>query len=181
MRNEFEWKWDKWRIRQIMKKNRKQGVTKIDLFLDFDGVINVFLLPGTEKYEEKAKQEVFEFADRACVKRVSDLCLEKDCRIIISSSWRFAGLDYCRDYLYKAGMDERVEIADVTESDAFRARDEEIMDYLLSHQDFAGFLIFDDGRMPNLPEYEILTDPTVGYDESQDQKARAMIEAMLKG
>jgi len=77
MRNEFEWKWDKWRIRQIMKKNRKQGVTKIDLFLDFDGVINVFLLPGTEKYEEKAKQEVFEFADKDCVKRVSDLCLEK--------------------------------------------------------------------------------------------------------
>ena len=164
-RTPLEWYYDLKKLYRIM--HTKKETEKYYLFLDFDGVINLFYLPGTAKYEEKRNMDEFEFYDRDCVARLNELCHAFPIFIVISSSWRYAGLDYCIDYLVKAGLDPAIPVVDITDMDLMRPREEEILDYLFRHPDFDGFLIFDDGDMPHLEKFHVLTDPIQGFDEER--------------
>lgn len=164
----------------LMKNNKNQIKEKIYLFLDFDGVINVFLQPGTQQYEKALRENQFEFADRECIKRLNDLCLEYPIEIVISSSWRYSGIEYCRDYLMRYGLSREVTFAGSTSTETIQPRQLDIINYLFGHQDFWGFLILDDIFMPEFKEYAILIDPLKGYDIKTDKLARSLCSRILK-
>ncbi|MBR2067020.1 MAG: hypothetical protein IJ875_01995, partial [Solobacterium sp.] len=115
------------RINIVRKINKRKG--KIYLFLDFDGVINIL-----GNLEDLENEEEYDFCDAKAVKRISDLCLNFDIDIIISSSWRFSGLDFCREYLVQHGLDEKVRVSDVTQSVSLMSREEDILQYLYEHE-----------------------------------------------
>lgn len=176
-KSKFEWYRDHMRLRHIMRHTKKE---KIYLFLDFDGVINVFYLEGTPEYEEKIKIEEFEFFDRDCVERLNEICHAYPIEIVLSTSWRYAGIDYCRDYLHKAGLDEDIPIVGVTEEEFYKPRQEEITDYLFAHPDFTGFLILDDGNMKDLTDYLVLTCPIIGLNEEKKEEAHLKLQTFMR-
>ncbi len=161
---------------QTMAENRQKGIHKYYLFLDFDGVINVFYLPGTPEYEEMVKMEEFEFADRRCVARLQALCRDYPIEVIISSSWRFSGLKNCIEYLRKAGLSEDTPIVDVTQGEKWQTRESDIHQYLYEHPDFSGYIVFDDMRMPHIPGHMVQTDPLKGWDAERDAYARTLLD-----
>lgn len=165
------------KIHAIMKENQKKGIEHYYLFLDFDGVINVFIDPDNENAEKIMKQRAaeFDFADRDCVKRLDDLLRDYPIDVVISSSWRWNGLDYCIDYLKKAGLQETDKIIGSTKIEYNVPRQQEIADYLLEHPDFSGFLIFDDIPMPEYQAEWVETHPYQGYDKERDSYARKLI------
>lgn len=174
-RTEAQWLLDHKTVNSIMIHNRNAGIRKIYMFLDFDGVVNVFVLPGTKRYEEMQESGNFEFFDRDCVRRLNDFVRDWPVTIVISSSWRFGGLDYCKEYLKDAGLEEHVIFSDTTSLEVDGPREELIMDYLLEHPDFTGFLIFDDIHMSHLLDYLVQTDVLKGWDEECDERARKII------
>ena len=178
-RTEGQWLLDHSMIRSVMVHNRSAGQGKIYLFLDFDGVVNVFAPPGSERYEQAEKTGHFDFFDRDCVARLNAFAADYPVSIVISSSWRYGGLVYCREYLKEAGLGSHVVFCDTTSLEADEPREDLIMDYLLAHQDFAGFLIFDDIHMTHLLDYLVQTDPMKGWDEACDQKARKIIKKFV--
>lgn len=165
-------------LRSIMNSNRKTGEEKIYLFLDFDGVINVFYQEGTPEYKQKVKEslERFDFADRDCVKRLDKLTRDYPVEVIISSSWRFGKLKECKDYLIRAGLKNASAITDTTQTKVFQSREADIEQYLLAHPDFTGFLIFDDMNMPHLKDYLVQTDSFHGWDAERDTFARNLMK-----
>lgn len=175
---EFQWK------KRVLKTewqaflNRRKGKRKVYGFLDFDGVINVFYPPGSPQYERFAKKtgDELNFADPECVARISKLCLDYDIEVIISSSWRYAGIPYCRKYLLKAGLDERVKIGGVTDDGFSGSREIKITDYLFEHPDYGEYLIFDDIDMKHLGSHQLLCKADKGYTEELDQRAREILE-----
>lgn len=166
-------------IQEIISQNKANPDKKIYLFLDFDGVINVFLNPESEEYEQMLKEEVFDFANRGCVKRLSDFCLAYPIEIVIASSWRFSGVDYCRNYLLKYGLDEQVKFAGTTQAEILQRRQQDIALFLVEHPDFSGFLIVDDIPMLEFGENDIVVDPLKGFDENVDTKARLISTRIL--
>lgn len=165
-------------IEYMMRTNFKSGYRKIYLFLDFDGVINVFYMPGTPEYEKKLEEskESFEFADHDAVQRLNALSRDFPISVVISSSWRFGTLKSCTEYLEKAGLSSQVTIAGTTQTDHFQTREEDIQQYLLEHPDFTGFIIFDDGAMPSLSDYLVQTNPLKGWDKERDIYARDILK-----
>lgn len=163
-----------------MSHNRKHRDPVIYMFLDFDGVINVFCEPGSPEYEQAVSTGDFDFANRIIIKRLNKMYHDYPIRIVISSSWRYGGLDYCREYLLKGGMDPDVSFYGTTEIDMYLTRENEIVDYLFEHPDFSGFIVFDDIHMPHLTKYQIETNPMKGWTEEKDQEARKKICGFLK-
>ncbi len=172
--NEKEWLCAHAYLQWIMKKNKILGKKKIYMFLDFDGVINIFYKEGTPEYEALMKSKYFEFADKKCVRRLSDLCLEFDIDVVISSSWRYSGVEYCTQYLREAGLDERVKVVGTTEED-FHSRQEQIYNYLKKHLDFTGFVVIDDIDMTQLARYQVVTDIWEGLTEEKILEAKKIL------
>ena len=165
-------------LEYIQHTNQKKGRNKIYLFLDFDGVINVFYQPGTPAYEKKLQEskDTFDFADRDCVHRLDQLCQDYPVQVIISSSWRFGKLKNCVDYLKHAGLKNTKAVTDTTQTKGFQSREADIEQYLLSHPDYTGFVIFDDMYMPHLKDYLVQTDSFHGWDAERDQYARNIMK-----
>lgn len=166
------------RLERIMHRNQRKGTQKIDLFLDFDGVINVFYREGTPEYEKKYKEAVqtMNFADQDCVHRLDRFCQDYPVQVIISSSWRLGSLQNCIDYLKDAGLKNETAITDTTQTEVFQSRQEDISQYLIQHRDYSGFLIFDDLDMPELGKYLVHTDPYQGWNEERDAFARNIVK-----
>ena len=177
MKSEAEWKADHEKLQAIMRANRRNE--KYYLFLDFDGVINVFYLEGTPEYEEVSKRASFDFSDHHCVGRLDRLCHDYPLHIVISSSWRFSGPQYCEDYLRLGGLSEDIHVEDVTNIVSMQPREEDITEYLFAHPDFSGFLILDDMNMPHLADYHVKTNPLQGYTEERDALARKIIQNFM--
>lgn len=168
------------KAKRIVEDNRRNGLVHYCLFLDFDGVINVFYQPGTKKYEEmkrKPKDE-FSFADRDCIERINQLLKDFPMDMVISSSWRFGGLKSCVEYLEKAGFTQKQKAIGITETDEFRPRQIEISDYLISHPVYSGFLILDDMPMPEFKNELVQTNCFQGYDAEKDIFARNLLKKM---
>ena len=73
------------------------------IFLDIDGVLNCQLF-----YDKRGKSEsIIEHPDnQICKERVAwlnKLCEDVDASVVISSTWRHSGLEYCRGVLQRAG------------------------------------------------------------------------------
>ncbi len=179
MFSEAQWYLKYRRMQHIMKKNRAAGNRTIYMFLDFDGVINVFCLEGTPEYEEIISKGTFDFVRPYCIEHLNAFLRDYDVRFVISSSWRYAGADYCMDYLRSHGLDPSVTLDGMTEIDIDKPRDEEIINYLMDKDDYAGIIIFDDGRMPHLNEYLVLTHPLIGWDEEADIRAREIADSFM--
>lgn len=84
------------------------------IFLDIDGVLNCQIF-----YEKRGQSEsIIEHPqNQICTERVgwlNNLCSETESAVVISSTWRHSGLEYCKDVLQKAGA--TFEIIDITPS-----------------------------------------------------------------
>ncbi len=175
--SDVEWKERLDKIRKILEMNAKNPEAVYYGFLDFDGVINVFLDPNTPEYQEivMEKAKKFQFVDEKCMKRLSDFCLQHSIKIVISSSWRFSGVEYCKKYLLQGGMDERVPVVGTTEMEFSKNREIHITDYLLEHPDFKGFIIFDDLGLPHLSQYLVQCETLRGFDDIKAEEAKKLI------
>ncbi len=72
------------------------------IFLDIDGVLNheAFYKERFEKrYEEGAIGHPYSEIDPKSVANLNNLIKDTDAKIVISSTWRHSGLDYCKDVL----------------------------------------------------------------------------------
>lgn len=175
IRNIMSWYKITQQLQAIAHTNAKDG--KIYAFLDMDGVVNVFFPEGTPEYAYRLEHQNDEMcmADRAGVKRLSKLFMQNDIYVVISSTWRLDGIDFCRTYLEKAGMDKRVHIVDGTPYMPQSSREMEIVTYLLEHQNFKQFIILDDMAMPHLKKHLLHCDCTKGYTEELHQRAERLL------
>ena len=179
-KSKFAWERDLIKLRKIMRQNKNKDGSVIYMFLDFDGVINIFLQEGTPEYEEAVAKKEFDFANRECVERMNRFINDcPDIRVVVSSSWRYAGLPYCQEYLEKAGMDPRIRLDYATDAYTMLPREIHMTDFLFEHPDFRGFIIFDDMKMPNLASYLVRTDCLVGWNEERDAYARKILEKYI--
>lgn len=161
-----------------MHSNRKMGHRKIYLFLDFDGVINVFYPEGTPEYEAMMQPDSgrTNFADPASVHHLDQFIADYPVQVIITSSWRTQSLAWCVAYLKEAGLKNADAIVDTTQAEILQEREKDITEYLLAHPDFCGFLIFDDMKMPDFEDYLIRTDETSGWNDERDRQARNLMK-----
>ncbi len=165
-------------LEMIAEKNMKKGKKKYYLFLDFDGVINIWCKEDDPRFKLKSiKENEFQFADISSVKRLSYLCLKYNLNIVISSSWRFAGVGYCQRYLKKCGLNKNVKVVGVTAQD-FEERQKHITDYLFEHPDFTGYLILDDLDLPYLRNNLVKCETLEGFDEQRAHQAYLMLKHM---
>ena len=73
------------------------------IFLDIDGVLNCQLFYTNRK---KSKSIIKHPQNEICTERIewlNQLCKDVNAKVVISSTWRHSGLDYCKDALTKAG------------------------------------------------------------------------------
>lgn len=143
------------------------------LFLDFDGVING---PGfhVEDQKEGLFAKTVELYHPDAVKHLNTIALEFHVRIVVSSSWRHMGLEYCRNYLYHCGLDERIPVIDVTGRDIPYHRYREIMAWLRQHPAFTNFVILDDLEMDVLSDHHVRTSFNTGLSEEKAEEVRKL-------
>lgn len=165
-------------VRQILHVNREKGIRKYAMFLDFDGVIHVFYVQGTSQYEAAMKRMKSkpDFIDPESLANVDAVVGEFDMDVIISSSWRYNGLDYCRKYLQKSGMKHADHIVDTTQDEQFLDRRIEIAEYLITHPIYSGFVVLDDIIMKEFEGSYIRINPTIGFNEERYQHTRRILE-----
>lgn len=92
------------------EKNTGRAGFKNLIFLDIDGVLNCQIF-----YDTKPKKTIYAPSDNIDPKRVgwlNELCKETETAVVISSTWRHSGLDYCRKILGEAGA--TFQIIDIT-------------------------------------------------------------------
>ena len=162
-------------IEKTISANAGRGKKHIYLFLDFDGVINLFIDTDRDDAVEimRKRAETMEFADRECVRNLDQLLSDHpEIDVIISSSWRLKGVEYCRQYLKKAGLNRVSQITDVIEHKEELHRSQEIANYLLQHPDYTDYMIFDDQSMSVFGDRWVYTHPYHGYDAERDAWVR---------
>lgn len=171
--NEEQWSTRLRQIDDIAVSNIKKGKKKYYLFLDFDGVINIWHMNNPQSIKEDQCQ----FADVPSIKRLSDLCLKYNLYIVISSSWRFAGTAYCANYLKRCGLKKGCKVVGITAQD-FEERQKHITDYLLQHPDYTGYLILDDLYLPHLDKNLVKCETLEGFDEQKQYQATMKVKQM---
>lgn len=163
-----------------MLRNRIENRIHRVLFLDFDGVVNVPYEYGTPEFDAAMAQGVYDFFRPEIVERLDKLIHEFDLHVVISSSWRYSGMEFCQNSLRNAGFSEDVIIEDLTVlSEGMPPRYLEILEYLEDHPRISEILILDDIPMHGLSDYAVQTVFEDGYDEAADQKARAILNRQI--
>lgn len=150
------------RLDHIMKKNQNDPEAKRFIFLDFDGVINI---PGKNNYE---------LGNAGCISRLEHLCKVSKAEIILSTSWRLSGMEYCEQFLHEHGLDENITIGGMIDFIS-APRFKEIYAYLIQHQNFKSFVIIDDLSMGDLSRNAVQTDFDKGLDQQVYEKALAIL------
>lgn len=164
-----------------MLRNRIENRIHRVLFLDFDGVVNVPYEYGTPEFDAAMAQGVYDFFRPEIVERLDRLIHEFDLHVVISSSWRYSGMEFCQNSLRNAGFSEDVIIEDLTVlSEGMPPRYLEILEYLETHPKISEILILDDIPMHGLSDYAVQTVFEDGYDEAADQKARAILNRQIQ-
>lgn len=159
-------------IEKELEKNRAKGIRKICLFLDFDGVINTFLQEGSQRYSISQKSpEQFEFCDSSCIKNLNILCKKRNIDIVISSTWRFSGLDFCIEYLKNHGFQYPERVVGTTQMDWHESRDQEIINYMAAHPIYPLFIVLDDAEIVTFKKYLVQTNSYFGFDQQSLQAA----------
>lgn len=118
------------------------------IFLDIDGVLNCEIF-----FKQRVKStSIIEHPDNSiCKERVSwlnDLCKETEAKVVISSTWRHSGLQYCKDVLERRGA--TFDVIDVTPDLSFdgAVRGNEIKYWIDKNienpSDYRDYVIIDD-------------------------------------
>lgn len=125
------------------------------VFLDIDGVLNHEKwyrerMEARERGEEFAPYPLSEI-DPKCVEVLNDICAATGAKIVISSTWRHSGIEYCRNVLNKCGL--TAEIIDITPSNRsdMCLRGNEILKWIKDNKELVGDYY-------NFTEYVILDD-----------------------
>ncbi len=165
--------------RQMLRNRIENRIHRV-LFLDFDGVVNVPYEYGTPEFDAAMAQGVYDFFRPEIVERLDRLIHEYDLHVVISSSWRYSGMEFCQNSLRNAGFSEDVAVEDLTVlSEGIPPRYLEILEYLEDHPRISEILILDDIPMHGLSDYAVQTVFEDGYDEAADQKARAILNRQI--
>ena len=165
--------------RQMLRNRIENRIHRV-LFLDFDGVVNVPYEYGTPEFNAAMDQGVYDFFRPEIVERLDQLIHEFDLHIVVTSSWRFSGLEFCQNSLRNAGFSEDVIIEGMTElDDDYPPRWTEILKYLEEHPEISDILILDDLPMHELSDFAVQTVFENGYDEEADRKARSILNRQI--
>ena len=168
-------------VKRQMLRNRIENRIHRVLFLDFDGVVNVPYEYGTPEFDAAMAQGVYDFFRPEIVERLDRLIHEFDLHVVISSSWRYSGMEFCQNSLRNAGFSEDVIIEDLTVlSEGMPPRYLEILEYLEDHPRISEILILDDIPMHGLSDYAVQTVFEDGYDEAADRQARAILNRQIQ-
>lgn len=118
------------------------------VFLDFDGVVNI---PSGDFIKDHpiitcGHTAEDELNDTVGMGLVNALCLENNAEIVVSSSWRTAGLEKMRNLLYRSGLDKRIKVQGCTPFGiSFSGmRGKEIRAYLKDRKEITDYVILDD-------------------------------------
>ena len=110
------------------------------IFLDIDGVIITDMT-----LKERLKKN--SLANPECIEQLNRIISETDAKIVISSAWRFCGIQEMQLLLIFWGCNGEVIGAtdDLNELDVDnRVRSNEILSYLKSYKNISNFVILDD-------------------------------------
>ena len=127
------------------------------LFLDFDGVINT---------EGKV--------NKRCMRYLNRFCKRFQCRIVVSSSWKFY-FDY-KAFLYQSGLKRDIIIEGKT--DVLKSRAAEIKKFVKEYPYLGKYIIIDDEVMEGLENHQIQTDSVCGFDLEKYKAAVALFQEM---
>lgn len=110
------------------------------IFLDIDGVLNCQLF-----FEQRQKDIIADYEQQPhpmnmlCSERIkllNDLCTEIDAKVVLSSTWRISGLDYCEAALNVMGA--TFKIIDVTPMSRQGVRGLEIQNWIKDNEPIVG-------------------------------------------
>lgn len=153
------------------------------IFLDFDGVINTPIW----EYDEYGKLNCcFHYPfDKDCTANnfqaicwLNEYCKITNSDIVVSSTWRMGGLKLMQECLYRSGLNENIQVLDITEILHNKyGRGEEIYRYLINHPEIQKITILDDDAdMGNLEKYLIKCNCNVGFLVNEFNQAREMFK-----
>lgn len=160
------------RLEKVLKEIRKDrnnyfsGELNNIVFLDFDGVLNLDI-----------NDYSCTFPDKEPINNLNKFCIENDFKIVVISSWR-KSIDY-KEKLYKAGLNEKIEILGSTKS-LNKDRESEVIDYLDNNHNINKFIILDDGDFFELKKYQVQTIFEKGFDDKKYNEAIELIKNKLK-
>lgn len=122
------------------------------IFLDIDGVLNCEIFYSNLMIK---KGRISAPEDNICPIRVgwlNELCAEIGAKVVISSSWKHSGLDYCKEVLKKCGA--TFDIIDITPNlgKNYTVRGNEILAWIknndkllgINYYDYYDYVIIDD-------------------------------------
>ena len=168
-------------VRRQMLRNRIENRIHRVLFLDFDGVVNVPYEYGTPEFDAAMAQGVYDFFRPEIVERLDKLIHDFDLHVVVSSSWRYSGMEFCQNSLRNAGFSKDVIVEDLTVlSEGMPPRYLEILEYLEDHPRISEILILDDIPMHGLSDFAVQTVFEDGYTEEADKEARAILNRQIQ-
>ena len=168
-------------VRRQMLRNRIENRIHRVLFLDFDGVVNVPYEYGTPEFDAAMAQGVYDFFRPEIVERLDKLIHDFDLHVVVSSSWRYSGMEFCQNSLRNAGFSGDVIVEDLTVlSEGMPPRYLEILEYLEDHPRISEILILDDIPMHGLSDFAVQTVFEDGYTEEADKEARAILNRQIQ-
>ena len=157
------------------------------VFLDIDGVVNTIQIsrkPFADKgsgsicrnglYFDICSTSDGRVSNEQAVMWLNKLCLETKAKIVISSTWRFHGLEECKKALYATGLDSNIEIIDSTPISCFsRIRGAEITKWINKNKENINqFVILDDDMdMGDLIDHLVKCDTYHGFGCLECEKA----------
>ena len=114
------------------------------IFLDIDGVLNHEVWYNSKEYGSLEKLDRVRHLDPSSVKLINKLCLQANCKVVISSTWRVGmSLSDLQAMLDKAGA--TFKIIDVTGITREGIRGVEIYNWWQDkREDYNNYVIFDD-------------------------------------
>lgn len=142
------------------------------IFLDYDGVVNTpmwglinDIWRVSYNFPEHGKVN-----DLQAVQWISEFCEKYDYSIVVTSSWRHSK-NY-KECLYNAGLRDGIKILGKTPSILNGDRGDEIIAWLVNHNEVEKYIIIDDeDDMGDLTDHLVLCETSHGFKELEYQKA----------
>lgn len=162
------------------------------LFLDIDGVLNTALFHNKEERERYRDKYGYMF-DPNAVSNFKMIIDETGADIVISSSWKYMGVEKLREMWKERGLpgkiiditpdsvsEEFLINADLDDMSYGSFRSLEIKEWMMNNgNDVSHYAIIDDmyDMLPEQQPHFILSDPNVGITEWDAMKAIAILNA----
>lgn len=151
------------------------------LFLDFDGVLNsvdnmesnYFLWKN--KPEHKSKDKFGDLFDQRCVNWLTYIILKTECKLVVSSTWRIAGLNTLREMWLERQLPG--ELYSITGVHYTGTRGGEIEQWLTENKYVINYCIVDDANDMLDHQPLVQTNPIYGLDK---QSAISIINILNK-